>query len=106
AIVWHGVMPALTRVFGYFPAKHLRLGEDIPAGVAMQWAARRTPELRPEATTADARRARSMMARYKTVSGPALVIGFRDDAFATVAGIRRLLAGFPRLQVEVSVITP
>ena len=40
AVMWHMVMPALTRAFGYFPARMLRLGENIPAGMAMQWAAR------------------------------------------------------------------
>ena len=104
--LWHGVMPVLTRVFGYFPAKRLRLGEDIPAGVALQWAARHSPDLRPEATTRDASRARSMMARYKTLSGPALVIGFRDDAFATPRGMRRLLGSFPGLRAEIKVIAP
>jgi predicted alpha/beta hydrolase len=99
-------MPALTRIFGYFPAKLLRLGEDIPAGIALQWAARRSPEFRPEATASDASRARLMMARYEAVSGPALVIGFPDDAFATAAGIRRLLTGFPGLRADVSVIKP
>jgi len=106
AVVWHGLMPLLTRVFGYFPASVLRLGEDIPAGVALQWAARRSPDLRPEATTNDASRARSMMARYRSVTGTALVLGFRDDAFATSAGIRRLLAGFPALDSEVTFIAP
>jgi predicted alpha/beta hydrolase len=104
--LWHGVMPVLTRVFGYFPAKQLRLGEDIPAGIALQWAARHSPELRPEATTRDASRARSMMARYQSVSGPALAVGFSDDAFATVKGMRRLLASFPSLRAEMMVIAP
>jgi predicted alpha/beta hydrolase len=106
ALLWHGAMPALTHLFGYFPAKFLRLGEDIPAGIALQWAARRRPELRPEATTSDASRARSMIARYQEVAGPALVIGFRDDAFATATGMRRLLAAFPRLRAEVCVLAP
>jgi predicted alpha/beta hydrolase len=106
AILWHGVMPALTRIFGYFPAKFLRLGEDIPAGIALQWAARRTPEFQPEATAIDASRARSMIARYQAVTGPALVIGFQDDAFATAAGMQRLLAGFPGLRVEMCVVAP
>ena len=48
AVLWHGVMPLVTRVVGYFPAQILGLGEDIPAGVAMQWAARTGPELCPE----------------------------------------------------------
>ena len=104
--LWHGVMPALTRVFGYFPARHLRLGEDIPAGIALQWAARHSPEFLPEATAQDASRARAMMARYKSVNGPALAVGFRDDAFATVRGMRRLLASFPNLRAEMMVISP
>lgn len=104
AAMWHGVMPALTQIFGYFPAKALRLGEDIPAEVAMQWAARRSPDLRPEATTRDASRARLMMARYATLQGSALAIGFRDDSFATMKGMRRLLAAFPNLQAEIWLI--
>ena len=28
--MWHGVMPVLTRIVGHFPARALRLGEDIP----------------------------------------------------------------------------
>ena len=34
-LCWHVVMPALTRVFGYFPGKRLGWLEDLPAGVAM-----------------------------------------------------------------------
>ena len=104
--LWHAVMPVLTRTLGYFPGKRLRLGEDIPAGIALQWAARHSPDFRPEATTRDASRARSMMARYKSVRGPALAVGFRDDAFATVKGMRRLLASFPGLRAEVMMIGP
>ena len=98
AVLWHGVMPALTRVFGYFPARSLGLGEDIPAGVAMQWAARRSPELRPEATDPDARRADHDDCALPNVRGRALAIGFTDDAFATPAGTKRLLKVFPALQ--------
>jgi predicted alpha/beta hydrolase len=47
AVLWHGLMPVLTRLVGYFPARRLGLGGDIPAGVALQWAARRSPRLRP-----------------------------------------------------------
>lgn len=106
ALLWHVIMPAITRIVGYFPAKVLRLGEDLPAGLALQWAARRSAELRPEATTKDAARARSMIARFNDVTGPALVVGFDDDAFATKAGTRRFLELFPRLRPEVVVIAP
>lgn len=106
AILWHGVMPIVTRVVGYFPAKFLRIGEDIPAGIAMQWAARRSPDLQPEATTIDAKRARTMIARYQDVAGKALSVGFTDDAFATEMGMRRLLSEFPKLNSEVRKVAP
>ena len=45
--VWHGLMPAMTLMLGYFPASRLGLGEDIPARIALQWASRRSQDLRP-----------------------------------------------------------
>ena len=99
AVLWHGVMPILTRIFGYFPAGLLRLGENIPAGMALQWAARRTPELRPEATDPNGARGRSMLARFGQIRLPALVVSSADDAFATAEGTRRLLDVYPGLTV-------
>jgi predicted alpha/beta hydrolase len=106
AVLWHVVMPILTRLFGYFPGRLLGLGEDIPAGLAMQWAARWSPNLRPEATARNVKRARAMMARYKYVSGPAISLTFADDAFATERGCKRLLAMFPRLTAHCQLINP
>ena len=106
ALLWHAVMPVLTRALGYFPANVLGFGEDIPAGVALQWAARRSPDLRPEATAPDVTRARSMIARYRDVGGDVLVLGFTDDAFATGAGAHRLLSAFPKLRRQSHFIAP
>lgn len=38
AALWHGVMPGLSQLLSYFPAKRLKLGENLPAGAARQWA--------------------------------------------------------------------
>jgi len=35
--LWYALMPGLTRSRGYFPAQLLQLGENLPAGVAMEW---------------------------------------------------------------------
>ena len=105
ALLWHGVMPSVTRLVGYFPARNLRLGEDLPAGIAMQWASRRNAALQPDATATDVPRARAMIARYGNVAADVLVLGFKDDAFATEAGTRRLLAQFPGLRPEFHLIT-
>jgi predicted alpha/beta hydrolase len=37
-VLWHVLMPTLSHTLGYFPARALRLGEDLPKGVALQWA--------------------------------------------------------------------
>ena len=34
---WHTLLPLLTYILGYFPAKALGMGEDLPKGVLLQW---------------------------------------------------------------------
>ena len=106
AILWHGVMPVLTHLFGYFPASMLGLGEDIPAGMALQWAARRTPDLRPEATARDSSRARAMLARFCEIKVPIRAISFTDDKFATEGGTRRLLAVYSGVSARCEFVKP
>ena len=105
ALAWHVVMPALTWVFGYFPARRLGLGDDIPAGMAMQWAARRFPELRPAGDKPEHARTRRLLDRCAKLERPALAISISDDAFATAAGTERLLSYFPRLQSPQHIVT-
>ncbi|HHP7236846.1 alpha/beta hydrolase family protein, partial [Longibacter sp.] len=38
AALWYAGMPALAHLCGYFPGRALGLGEDLPLGVALQWA--------------------------------------------------------------------
>src|SRR5207248_7421131 len=80
-LLWHGVMPVVTRVFAYFPASLLRLGDDIPAGVARQWAARRSGEMRPAGSGPEHRRIHQLLDRCAELQRPALVISISDDAF-------------------------
>lgn len=95
--LWHGVMPVLTRTLGYFPARRLGLGEDLPAGFALQWAGRRSPELRPTETVPGYQRLQLLLDRCAALQRPALVVSISDDAFATAAGVKRLLSYYPRL---------
>ena len=97
ALLWHGVMPALAGTFGYFPARALGLGEDLPRGVAMQWALRPWRPLFADADAA-ARRQRTLPAVH--------LLAARDDVFATPAAVDRLLAMLPGLAVQRHVIEP
>lgn len=93
ALLWHAVMPAMTHLLGYFPGRRLGLGEDIPAKIALQWAARRSPQLGRTVTD----RARMLLERCAALQRPALLVSVSDDAFATPAGMQRLMAYYPRL---------
>ena len=102
ALLWHGIMPVLTRTIGYFPGRRLGLGEDIPAAVALEWAARRKPMLRKQETE----RNLTLINRCAALKMPALVVSVTDDAFSTDAGTRRVLAYFPGLSVERLCVRP
>jgi predicted alpha/beta hydrolase len=97
AALWHIVMPGITRLFGYFPASRLGLGEDVPLGIALQWAARRSPTLRSAQEGALHERTRILLDRCAALRRPTLVVHVADDAFATRAGARRLLSHYPGL---------
>lgn len=96
-LLWHHFMPVLARVVGYFPGRRLGLGEDLPAKIALQWAGRRSPELRPTGALPGDTRIHMMLDRCAALERPALVVSISDDAFATSAGVHRLMACYPRL---------
>jgi predicted alpha/beta hydrolase len=103
-VVWHGVMPAVTRRVGYFPGRRLRLGEDLPSQVALDWAERRQPEL--AATAESTRRFGPALLRYGETRAETLALSISDDAFAPPAAARRLLSMYPNLRVVHETITP
>jgi predicted alpha/beta hydrolase len=106
ALLWHGLMPLTTMLAGYFPARLFGLGEDLPSGVAREWARRRSPQLQPRGDQPAAQRVRRLLDEAARLERPALALTISDDAFATLAGARRLLANFPGLQVQPVLITP
>jgi predicted alpha/beta hydrolase len=95
--VWHALMPAITLMLGYFPARRLGLGEDIPAMIALQWASRRSPDLRPQDIGSGFARVQTLLDRCAELQRPATVVSVSDDAFATEGGVKRLLSYYPRL---------
>ena len=85
---WHGVMPLLTRLCGFFPGTRLGWLEDTPAGVVRDWVTCSThygqlPSARQLATLP-----------FASVSARTLAISLSDDPFGTVAAIERLLSHF------------
>lgn len=85
---WHIAMPALTAILGYFPGSRLGWLEDLPAGVAYEWAFRRA---RAEHSFPAAERP-EMLRRLSTFRGPLLGVTASDDPYGTPAAIARTLA--------------
>jgi len=94
-LLWHALMPAITHVVGYFPGQRLRLLEDLPRDVALEWAARRKPEFWSHLESADGTIDRALiqtlLARFAAIQARTLALSFTDDPFATDEATERLL---------------
>jgi predicted alpha/beta hydrolase len=85
---WLALLPAVVGTVGYLPAWLLGGGEDIPAGVAREWAAwARHPEyvigLHPEAREG-----------YARLRAPITMVAIEDDFYAPRRAVDRLAALF------------
>lgn len=83
-LFWYVVLPLLTNLCGYFPGSRLGMGEDVPAGVALEWArwGRNPNYLIEHETTRE---------RYRAFNAPILAYSFEDDAYAPKRTVEALL---------------
>jgi predicted alpha/beta hydrolase len=109
-LLWHLLMPMLTRVVGYFPGRRLHLLEDMPAGAALQWANRRRPDFWWDLVTAegapDLVRIDAALAGFRSVHASTLALQFTDDPFATDAATVRILSLFENCNVSRRLLSP
>ena len=109
-LLWHVLMPALARVVGFFPGRALHLLEDLPLGVAIEWANRRKPEFwwnvkTPEGLR-DTGRIEAAMACFQAIRAKTLALCFTDDPFATIAATDRILKLYPNCESQRVLIWP
>jgi predicted alpha/beta hydrolase len=101
---WHVLMPVLTALLGYFPARRLGWHEDLPAAAAYEWA------FRPARLENAYRRALfpgvDALTHFAGMRGETLAISLSDDPFGTRPAIERLLAYFANSQRTHLRITP
>lgn len=89
ALLMYGAIPGVTRAVGYLPGA-LGVGEDLPPGVALEWARWcRTPGY----LVADGGEVRK--AAYARLTAPLLAFGFDDDPYAPPEAIDALLGFYP-----------
>lgn len=97
---WYVMIPVLTSLFRYFPARAIGLFEDLPAGVARQWA--RWAQTRNYVFD----EVPSLKERYATLNHPALMVSFSDDAYAPPKAVGTLMRYYSRLRWEHWIIHP
>jgi predicted alpha/beta hydrolase len=99
AVNWYLLIPTVARVFGYVPG-FLGIGEDLPAGVALEWAAwGRRPHYLFDGFPERA-------ARFARYGGPWRSYSISDDPYAPRAAVGALLAFYTGAQVEHVHVTP
>jgi predicted alpha/beta hydrolase len=84
-LLWHAVVPGLVPLLGRLPAKVLGGGDDLPAGVALEWArwGRNTRYvLSHREDAAD---------RFAQLAFPLRMISFTDDRIAPPRAVEALL---------------
>jgi len=97
--VTHVLLPTLPRLLGYLPMGAAGFGEDLPAGVAMEWATWcRHPRYVVGALGADA--------SYARVRMPLRSYAITDDAFAPLPAVRGLLALYPNAKTQLCALRP
>lgn len=92
AAVWRGVFPAAIAAFGYIPG-WTGMGEDLPAGVAREWAG----WCQSAGYLTDA--VPGAAARFASLSAPVLFYSFTDDDFAPGRAVRHYLGAIHRARV-------
>ncbi len=95
----HLVLPVLPRLLGYLPSKQLGFGEDLPAGVAIEWARWcRDPQYLVGALGA--------RQSYAEFTAPLRAYAIADDRFAPPRAAQGLLALYPAARAELRRVEP
>lgn len=95
ALLWYGVMPALARLTGRFPSKLFGLGEDLPRGVALEWASWcRSPDYL------------GTWGGHGAIRAPLLGVCFSDDIYAPRPAFEALHTRYGSPEKRLRWITP
>jgi len=95
----HLFIPGITQLYGYAAASRIGMGEDLPAGVALEWARWcRHPEYVVGALGAHA--------DYARFRAPLRVVAPTDDRYAPLPAVEALLRLYPSARGEIRRVTP
>lgn len=88
--LWYVLIPAFTRLYGFLPMRLVGQGDDVPTGVAREWA-KWGKHPRYVASHSES------FGRYQ---GPLRMLTFADDGYAPKEAGESLLSLYPRAKKE------
>jgi len=93
--VWahtHLTMPLLSKVLGYMPMSVVGAGEDLPAGVALEWArwCRHQDYILGDRTLP--------LDRFRDFTAPVLAYSFGDDKWGTPRSVAAMMRAYPNVE--------
>lgn len=91
ALHTHLTLPVLARLCGYVPWSRFSAAEDLPLGVALEWASwcRRRGYLLDDPTLP--------VERYRRFAAPVLAYSVADDDWGTARSVDAMMGAYPRL---------
>ncbi len=101
-VKWHLAMPVLTALFGYFPGRRLGWIEDLPAGVAYEWAFKR--RCAEKNVGRDLRR--DFRARFARFHAPITAVTITDDPIGTKEAVMLGLSYYTSSRTKLLEIDP
>jgi len=97
-LLTRALLPGATRLFGYFPGAMLGQGENLPAGVALDWAA--------ACSEPDYLAAGPARERFARLRAPLRLYSVTDDVYAPPAAVDALVRLYPGAPCEVKRVAP
>ena len=98
-LLTHALLPGATHLFGYFPGAVMAQGENLPAGVALEWASWcRNPQYLVGALQAQE--------RFERFRLPFRLYSIADDIYAPLAAAEALQRLYPSAAHELRRVAP
>jgi predicted alpha/beta hydrolase len=101
ALLWHALMPGAVAAMSYFPSRRIGFGENLPGGVARDWARWcRHPDYLVDDAGKPLRR------HFEAYRGRIRACAIADDWMAPQAAVEALMGFYRSAEVEVRRIRP
>lgn len=101
ALLWHVLMPGVVSALSYFPSRRIGFGEDLPGGVAREWARWcRHPDYLVD------REGRPLRQHFASYRGHIRACVVTDDWMAPHAAVEALMGFFVAARVEIALLAP